>query len=138
MKLKRKKERVLFICVANSARSQMAEGLARHLLSDQLEVQSAGSRATSVNPLAIEAMAEIGIDIRHHKSRSVTEVDTSKLDLIISLCAEEVCPIVPAAVKKMHWPVEDPASMPEHSRKEAFRRVRDQIKDRILDYWDKQ
>lgn len=115
----------------------MAEGLARHLLHDQLEVQSAGSRATSVNPLAVEAMAEIGIDIRHHKSRSVTEVDTSKLDLIISLCAEEVCPIVPAAVKKMHWPVEDPASMPEHSRKEAFRRVRDQIKDRILDYWDK-
>jgi arsenate reductase (thioredoxin) len=137
MQKRTKKERVLFICVANSARSQMAEGLARHLLRDQLEVQSAGSRATSVNPLAIEAMAEVGIDIRHHKSRSVTEVDTSKLDLIISLCAEEVCPIVPAAVKKMHWPVEDPASMPEHGRKEAFRRVRDQIKNLILDYWDK-
>jgi len=133
----KQKQRVLFLCVANSARSQMAEGLARHLLGDFLEVQSAGSRATTVNPKAVQAMAELGVDIRHHRSKSVDSIDSTKLDLVITLCAEEVCPVILAKVKRLHWPFEDPASMPRLDRKEAFRRVRDGIKDKILDYWSR-
>jgi len=101
---------VLFLCVANSARSQMAEGLARAMLPNDISIVSAGSQPASVNPYAIEAMAKIGIDISGHRSKSVDEIDTGKIDLVVTLCAEEVCPVLPGRVRRLHWPIPDPAS----------------------------
>lgn len=101
---------VLFLCVANSARSQMAEGLARSMLPQSVNVQSAGSAPASVNPYAIQAMAEIGIDITGHRSKSVDEINTAEIDLVVTLCAEEVCPVLPGRVRRLHWPIPDPAT----------------------------
>ena len=127
--------RILFLCVANSARSQMAEGLARAMLSKDVDVLSAGSKPSTVNRYAIEAMAEVGIDISGHRSKSIDEVDVAAVDLVITLCAEEVCPILPGRVRRMHWPIPDPASndpalSPEQMRS-RFRSTRDQIRERI-------
>ena len=128
-------KRILFLCVANSARSQMAEGLARHILGARADVISAGSQPSTVNPCAVEAMAEIGIDISGHKSKSIDGIDASGLDLVVTLCAEEVCPVLPGRVRRLHWPIADPASKdksltPEDFRT-RFRTARDQIKARI-------
>jgi arsenate reductase len=127
--------RILFLCVANSARSQMAEGLARDLLGDRATVMSAGSMPAQLNPNAIEAMAEIGIDISNHRSKSVGEIDPGSIDLVVTLCAEEVCPVLPGRVRRLHWPIADPASTnpaltPEDMRT-RFRAAREQIKARI-------
>lgn len=127
--------RIVFLCVANSARSQMAEGLARTLLGERAVVTSAGSAPSRVNPYAIEAMAEIGIDISNHRSKSVDEVDPDSIDLVVTLCAEEVCPVLPGRVRRLHWPIADPASTdpavtPEDLRV-RFRTARDQIKARL-------
>src|SRR3546814_531129 len=127
--------RILFLCVANSARSQMAEGLARHLLGDRATVMSAGSAPSRVNPYAIEAMAEIGIDISGQRSKSVDHIDPAGVDLVVTLCAEEVCPVLPGRVRRLHWPIADPASSdptltPEDLRA-RFRTARDQIKARL-------
>ncbi len=103
-------KRILFLCVANSARSQMAEGLARQILGERAEVSSAGSEPAPVNPHAVEAMAEIGIDITGQYSKSVDTIDLSSLDLVVTLCAEEVCPILPGQVRRLHWPIADPAA----------------------------
>jgi arsenate reductase len=129
--------RILFLCVANSARSQMAEGLGRQILGPEVEVMSAGSKPTRVNPLAIEAMKEIGIDIAHHQSKSVDTMDAARLDLVITLCAEEVCPVLPGKVERLHWPLPDPAAPRESEALEKFRKVRDEIRTRILDLKDK-
>jgi arsenate reductase len=127
--------RILFLCVANSARSQMAEGLARALLGERVEVQSAGSHPSKVNPYAIEAMAELGIDISSHRSKSVAEIDPTGLDAVITLCAEEVCPVLPGTVRRLHWPIPDPASsdpaISAAQMRERFRAARDQIRERI-------
>lgn len=129
--------RILFLCVANSARSQMAEGLARHLLGDGVEVMSAGSEPTAINPFAIEAMAEIGIDISAQRAKSIDEMDVASFDLIVTLCAEEVCPVVPGRVKRLHWPIGDPASrdpsLPTNQLRDRFRAARDAVKSRIED-----
>ncbi len=127
--------RILFLCVANSARSQMAEGLARTLFGEQAEVMSAGSQPAQVNPWAIEAMQELAIDIRGQHSKSVDEIDPEQIDLVITLCAEEVCPVLPGRVERLHWPIEDPASddpaiTPEQML-ERFRRARDEIAGRL-------
>ena len=127
--------RILFLCVANSARSQMAEGLARALLADRVEVLSAGSRPSRVNPYAIEVMAELGIDISGQRSKSVDEIAADGLDLVVTLCAEEVCPVLPGKTRRLHWPIPDPASddpalSPEDLRR-RFRSARDQIQARI-------
>lgn len=100
---------VLFLCVANSARSQLAEGLARHRFGDRLRIVSAGSRPTQVNPYAIQTMAKVGIDLAGHTSKLVDDVDPAGLELVITLCAEEVCPAFSAPVRRMHWPIPDPA-----------------------------
>jgi thioredoxin type arsenate reductase len=127
-------KRILFMCVANSARSQMAEGLARTLLGDRVIIESAGSQPATVNPYAIEAMADAGIDITGHRSKSVDEIEVQGLDLVITLCAEEVCPVLPGKVTRLHWPIPDPASKepldPEVMR-QRFRAARDQIRGRI-------
>ena len=132
------KKRILFLCVANSARSQMAEGLARWLLGPDVEVLSAGSKPSRVNPYAIEAMSELGIDISGHRSKSVDEIDATSVDAVITLCAEEVCPILPGGVQRFHWPIPDPASndpslTPQELHK-RFAAARDEIKIRIMKF----
>jgi arsenate reductase len=117
---------ILFLCVANSARSQMAEGLARAKFGDRVRVQSAGSAPSRVSPLAIDALREVGIDISFHTSKSVDTIDPASVDLVITLCADEVCPIGLAGVPRLHWPLPDPAG-----RIEAFREARDEISRRL-------
>lgn len=101
---------VLFLCVANSARSQMAEGLGRMIFGDRARVQSAGSEPSKVNPYAIEVMREIGIDVTTHHSKSVQTIDPASVDIVITLCAEEVCPVFLGQAQRFHWPIPDPAS----------------------------
>ena len=102
----------------------MAEGLARHRFGNNVRVQSAGSSPCTVNPFAIEVMREKGIDIRAHRSTSVDEVAAGDIDLVITLCAEEVCPSFLDAVDRQHWPLEDPAPETPRPREEMLRRFR--------------
>ena len=126
---------VLFLCVANSARSQMAEGLARDLFGDAVRVQSAGSEPSRVNPFAIQAMAELGIDLGTHSSKSVQTIDPNGVDLVITLCAEEVCPVFLSRAPRMHWPLQDPdrkhEDLTDEERLQHFRVARDQIRARV-------
>ena len=101
---------LLFLCVENSARSQMAEGLARGLFGDSICVQSAGSQPAGVDALAVAAMAEIGIDISGQTSKSVGSIDPPSVDTVITLCAEQVCPVFPGKVQRLHWPIADPTA----------------------------
>lgn len=121
--------KIVFLCVANSARSQMAEGWARYLFGADAEVFSAGSQPSRVNPLAIEAMREVGIDISRHKSKAVEDLDLGTMDLVVTLCADEVCPVVPGRVKRLHWPFADPANdkLSVEKQKLQFQVTRDQI-----------
>jgi thioredoxin type arsenate reductase len=127
--------RILFLCVANSARSQMAEGLARALLPASVEVASAGSAPGRLNPYAVQALAEEGIDISAHYSKGLDEVAPQTADLIVTLCADEVCPYVPGTVKRLHWPIADPASedatLSPEEHLARFRSARDQIRARL-------
>ena len=126
------KKQVLILCTANSCRSQMAEGIARQLYGTQIDVYSAGSKPSHVNPIAIEVMGEIGIDISHQRSNSVTEFDGKPIDLVITVCdqAKESCPLFLGSAKQVHWSFSDPADATgsEEEIKEAFRKVRDEIK----------
>lgn len=126
---------VLFLCVSNSARSQMAEGLARQILGDGVRVQSAGSHPSQVSPCAVAAMADIGIDISAQRSKSIDEVDLSKVDLVVTLCAEEVCPVLSGTVRRLHWPIADPglidSTAPRPEQLRQFAAARDQIRTRI-------
>ena len=129
-----KPQSILFLCVANSARSQMAEGLARQMFPG-LRIQSAGSRPSRVNPYAIEVLAEAGIDLTGHTSKSVETIDPASVDLVITLCAEEVCPLFLGKAERLHWPIPDPASddptlTPEDLRA-RFRAGRDEIRRRL-------
>jgi arsenate reductase len=134
------KPRVLILCTGNSARSQMAEGLMRHEGGERFEVFSAGTRPSHVRPEAIAVMAEIGLDISGHRSKSVDEFVGQDLDFVITVCdnAKETCPVFPGAVKRLHWPFEDPAAVEgsEEVRKAAFRRIRDRIHGRIMVFLD--
>ena len=124
---------VLFLCVANSARSQMAEGLARALAPAGVKVSSAGSRPSSLNPLAVRALAEVGIDISGHRSKGVEEISPGDVDAVITLCAEEVCPAWLGRARRVHWGLPDPAGAgaTEEERLAAFRAVRDELRRRL-------
>ena len=130
-----RKPGILFLCVANSARSQMAEGLARQLLGDRATVQSAGSQPSRVNPYAIEVMREVGADLASHTSKSVDTIDPATVDTVITLCAEEVCPAFLGNARRIHWPIPDPASTdPALTRDEMitrFRTARDTIRAKL-------
>ncbi len=129
------KRRVLFICTHNSARSQMAEGLLRALGNGQFEVFSAGTEATFVRPLAIQVMAEIGIDISQQQSKTLDRYLDQPFDEVITVCdtAAETCPIFPGATHRHHWSFEDPskATGSEEEQLAVYRRVRDEIRTRI-------
>lgn len=134
LKLKRRRPRgLLFLCVANSARSQMAEGIARSLAPRGVGVNSAGSAPAAVNPLAVQVMREIGIDISRQASKPVSEVKLGAIGTVVTLCAEEVCPIFPGPVQRVHWPLPDPAAARGslRDRLKAFRRVRTELRYRI-------
>ncbi len=129
------KQRILFICTHNSARSQMAEGLLRHLAGDRFEVFSAGTEATQVRPLAIKAMAELGIDISGQHSKTLARYLNEPFAMVITVCdaAAETCPIFPGAAQRRHWSFADPskAAGSEDEQLAVYRRVRDEIRARI-------
>ncbi len=132
--------KVLILCTGNSARSQMAEGILRALSQGAVEVYSAGTHPSRVNPLAVEAMKEVGVDISGHRSKSVEEYDSQRFDVVITVCdhAKEQCPIFPGAPEMIHWSYEDPAAV-EGSPEEklaAFRRVRDSLRQRLASFLD--
>ena len=124
---------ILFLCVANSARSPMAEGIARSLAPPGTEVSSAGSSPSPVRPQAIKVLEEIGIDISGHRSKGLESIDAGSVDAVITLCAEEVCPVFPGKVDRVHWGLPDPAGITgtEEARLNAFRSVRDELLRRL-------
>lgn len=126
---------ILFLCTGNSARSQMAEGLARHLLGPRWEVHSAGVEPKGVHPLAVRVMDEIGIDIRGQTSKAIDPALLARADWVITLCgdARDRCPTPPPGARHRHWDLEDPARVQggEAQRLEAFRRVRDELARRL-------
>lgn len=126
---------ILFLCVANSARSQLAEGLAKTLFKGKANVMSAGSEPSGkVQPWALTVLKEKGIDITGHHSKSTDDLPLpflASLDFVITLCAEEVCPSLPSRAQRLHWPIPDPAHVPEEKKQEAFRAARDDIERRL-------
>lgn len=126
---------LLFLCVANSARSQMAEGLARDLFGARAVVASAGSKPSRVNPYAIEVMHEASIDLTAHRSKSVSEIEAPDVDVVVTLCAEEVCPVFLGGARRFHWPIPDPASDDQSLGRDEllarFRVARDSIRARL-------
>ena len=126
---------VLFLCVANSARSQMAEALARRRFGDRLRVQSAGSAPSKVNPYAIQVLAELGIDASAQVSKHVDGIDPASVDLVITLCAEEQCPVFLGRARRLSWARPDPdrkhEDLSEEQRLQSFREARDHIDRRL-------
>ena len=131
----KRKVKVLFLCTGNSCRSQMAEGWAKHLGGDWLEVQSAGIEAHGKNPRAIAVMREAGVDIASQESTRVTPDMLGWADLVVTVCghADEHCPVLPAGVQKKHWPLSDPAKAAgsEDEIMAVFRATRDEVKSRV-------
>jgi arsenate reductase len=132
------KKRVLILCTGNSARSQMAEGLLRHLAGDRFFVESAGVEPSRVRPQAIEAMREIGIDISGHRSKAVEEFAGREFDYVITVCdnARARCPVFPGKTERIHWSFDDPAeaSGDVEAVLTVFRRVRDEISERLQEF----
>ena len=133
------KPKILFMCVANSCRSQMAEALARRDLTDQFEIHSAGSKPTTVNPRAVHVLQESGMDTSVLRSKSFDDVPRD-VDYAISLCGEQElsCPVFPAKVQRLSWPMPDPggAEGSEEEVLQVFRDVRDAIEQKILEFLD--
>lgn len=125
--------KIVFLCVANSARSQMAEGVARSILPTPVEVLSAGSQPTSVHPIAIQVMKEIGIDISHYISKSISQIVIDDADIVITLCAEQVCPRVPPTSRRVHWSLQDPVTQGASGEEQllSFRETRDRLVELI-------
>lgn len=132
------KRRVLILCTGNSARSQMAEGFLRHLAAEQVEASSAGTRPVGMNPLAVEAMREIGIDISAQHSKSIAEFEGQPFDTVITVCdkAAEECPVFPGAPQRIHWSLPDPAAVSGslEEKRQAFRDVRDTLEHRLREF----
>jgi arsenate reductase len=134
----RDRQRVLFLCTHNSVRSQMAEGLLRTLGGDRFEVHSAGTVASGVNPEAIRAMAELGIDIQHQESKALERYRTQHFNWVITVCddAAEACPRFPGNVRRLHWSLPDPGRAPgdERQRFVVFREVRDRLRKLVEEF----
>ncbi len=132
------KKRVLFICTANSARSQMAEGFLNHLGQEHWRAESAGLFSSFVHPLAIRVMEETGIDISKQRSKSLDQFFGQEFDYLITLCdhAAQSCPVFPGHGKRLHWSLEDPAGAmgTMEERLNVFRRIRDEIRVRIEEF----
>ena len=130
-----RKTRVLFLCTANSCRSQMAEGFLRHLAGDRFEVISAGTSPTELNPVAVRVMQEVGIDISKHWAKDTAEFFSERFQYVITVCkkAKERCPIFPGAIWRFDWDIQDPAGAEGSAadRLAVFRQVRDEIEDHV-------
>jgi arsenate reductase len=133
-------ERVLILCTANSARSQMAEGLLRQIAGETMAVMSAGAKPSIVNPLAIQAMAERGIDISGHRSKHLNEFTSQTFDYVITVCdnAAETCPVFPGRAERIHWSFPDPAAVEgsDEERLQSFRQVRDALETTFQAWFD--
>ncbi|MBW1807456.1 MAG: arsenate reductase ArsC [Deltaproteobacteria bacterium] len=128
--------KLLFVCVENSARSQMAEGIARRLAPESVSVFSAGSQPSgSVHPLAVEVMAEIGIDISSQTSKGLDAVPLEDIDIAVTLCAEESCPVISTQAQKYHLALEDPAGNHQNETT-VFRAVRDRLYETIQTWFE--
>ena len=123
---------ILFLCVANSARSQMAEGLARTLAPPGWRFLSAGSDPGVLNPLAVQALAEQQIDISTHRAKGLDAIALDEVDAIVTLCADEVCPVVPGGARRVHWPLPDPTDPA------SFRAIRDELRRLLPQLWSDQ
>lgn len=132
--------KILFLCTGNSCRSQMAEGWARHLGGALIEVESAGIEAHGKNPRAIAVMREAGVDISGQESTRVTDEMIRRADIVVTVCghADEHCPVLPPGVKKIHWPLNDPAKATgtEDEIMKVFRATRDEVRARVLNLID--
>lgn len=130
------KQRVLFLCTGNSARSQMAEALLGLIAGDHFEGKSAGTHPAGLNPMTVEGMQELGVNVRHHRSNHVDEFLGQYFDYVITVCdwAKETCPVFPGAQNVRHWSFDDPAAAAPDTRLEIFRRVRDEITDRLCQF----
>jgi len=128
-------KKIYFLCTGNSCRSQMAEGFAKQMFGLDWEVASAGIETHGVNPFAIKAMAEVGIDLSHNTSKLIDTNYLNQCDLVVTLCGDtrDRCPMTPPTVKKLHWPLPDPAQATgtEIEKMEVFRKVRDQIHQNV-------
>lgn len=131
---------ILFLCVANSARSQVAEGIAKSLLGSKANIESAGSEPSGkVQPWAIQVLKERGIDISKNWSKSYDQLEPSflaRLDYVITLCAEEICPTFASKAQRLHWPIPDPAIAPEDAKANAFRSTADAIEMKLKAFVD--
>ncbi len=129
--------RVLFLCIHNSARSQIAEAFARAQAPDGAEIWSAGTQPTVLSPLAVEVMKEIGMDLSEQRAKALDDTPWRDADTIVSLCAEdaEACPTVAAGVRRLHWPLPDPSAVPGPERLRAFRATRDDLRWRVASLW---
>ena len=129
--------KVMFVCTGNSARSQMAEGFARHFGQGRIEAYSAGMEPSRLNPFAVAARQEKGIDISHQRSKAFEEPLARRMDIVVTVCgsADERCPILPPEVNKLHWPLEDPAAAKGTDAEilAKFREIRDQIEARVVE-----
>ena len=123
---------ILFLCVANSARSQLAEAIARDL-APELDIWSAGSEPTHVRPQVRRVLNEAGFDDKGLRSKSLYEVEMDEIDVIVTLCRQEQCPILPGKKRHVHWPLPDPAAAPDDEKDEAFRATRDELVRRLPD-----
>jgi len=134
-------KKILFLCTGNSCRSQMGEGFMRHMAGNKFEVFSAGVEPTQVNPYAIKVMAEAGIDISSHQSKSVDEFLEQEFDYVITVCnhAKQICPVFPGQYERIHWDIEDPADAKgsEQEKLAFFRKIRDEIKEKCLEFLNK-
>lgn len=132
------KKKILILCTGNSARSQMAEGLLRHIAGDRFDVESAGTIASFVRPQAIAAMAEVGIDISGHRSKCLDEFLGTPFDYVITVCdnANESCPVFPGPATRIHWSFDDPADASGTNEEQlaVFRRVREEIRARLVGF----
>jgi arsenate reductase len=131
--------KILFMCVANSARSQLAEGIAKQIFGNRAQIASAGSQPTKVNLFAARALNEVGAEVHSLYSKTVDEIAREfmdQLDYVITLCAEEVCPVLRSQAKKLHWPLPDPAGHPGNDDEQMarFRQTRDEIRKRIAEF----
>jgi arsenate reductase len=131
------RKKILILCTGNSARSQIAEGLLKHITRNEYEIFSAGTKPSSVRPEAIEVLREVGIDISKNRSKSVDEFTNQKIDFVLTVCdsAREICPYFPAQTKLIHHSFADPAEVQgdEETRIHAFRNARDQIQKYLED-----
>jgi len=133
------KMRVLFVCTGNSARSQMAEAFARHIGAAKVEAASAGIDPKGLHPLTVKVMTEKGIDVFHQQSKALTDEMLRKADYVITVCghADQHCPALPSHVRKLHWPIEDPAILRGLAPEEvlaAFRQARDELESRVREF----